>query len=234
MKKLSLYCVALLLLVAFSCGGTATTREPAPTDETEIVVEEPQEEVAEDIEPVEEEPTEEAEAMSVIDYYYDIPIEYLDPPIGEDMREPILESSYVDEDNYYIELDVGLFLDGSMTFTVFVAEDGNDVVAIDTRGCGPMCEQWLTFLRYDDGVYTDITDEVLPEHSTDLVYQWDLFEEKYEATYGESFPDDMYYNILYTLPQHGTTFYLEEVYSDIQLLEVTWDWASGTFTSKEL
>lgn len=117
----------------------------------------------------------------------------------------------MDEENYYLEVHP-LSLDGEIAMTVFL--DGErKLIASTFNGCGPICEQEVSFFWLEDGELVDVTEEILGEYDfTDLA-------EKYEE-----------FAPLLVLPRHGTTIEVIEQYSGDLIAEL--NWVKGEFVEE--
>lgn len=167
---------------------------------------------------------------TVLDYYYELPNKYFmggaDNGFSRQEREKSIQTK--DIANYFVSF-YPPYVDGPGTVTVFVTPEKEHLIAVETKGCGPGCEQELYFLKYQNGNWKDVTSEVSPRIDT-LIPSKILLLQNYlknrnpqDATIG---------NLLYKLPRYGTTIEYYDQFSGIVLLK--WHWKKGKFTVEEV
>lgn len=199
MKKI-LFLSCLILLTACSEAPTTIDDEKAINDEPTA------DEITSD-EVIKSE-------KSMLDYMTEIHEAGLLFP--EDSTQELIDAvEILDEKNYYVSLRP-LWLDGGAAFTIFVEPDGGQLYALETRGCGPFCEQDLNFYRLKNNKFVDVTKEVLPEINFDSVKK--------------KYPED--FSPLYILPQKSTTISVIEQYSQEEIFQIKW--VKGKFVVKEV
>ena len=139
--------------------------------------------------------------FTIEDYIIDIPDKYFAGIVPEDRMEFI---TVLDIDNYYSSLHPRT-LDGSVTITVFIEPNGDHLIAADVKGCGPLCEQTVWFLKKEGEEYVDVTDDYFPD-----------------LDYKKIVTDLEYPNPLIVLPQYGTTIKVADQLSGEIFYEIVW------------
>ncbi len=156
------------------------------------------------------------------------------------------DSEYYDEEDlsigdlnsedYYGEIN-GPW-DGSVFFTIFLRKNDTPILALDQRGCGPLCRQTLTFYTYEDGVWTDVSDvsDVFPSISE---AELDQKTDEIMTILRENNEEESV-NFIYNLPTSGTSIDLVDQYDVFRddkigtLYKFEWDWKAGTFSVEEV
>jgi hypothetical protein len=149
--------------------------------------------------------------QDIVDYFLRLPRSYYDEYrdtlnmfearktylIPNDTREVI-----VDIGNAYLQIRDNLDdLEQRLTLTYFKREDGSKVIAFSEYYMGGDCDYYeMNFYNYDDYLWENITDQVLPE--LEFLDFWDcdttFFFERYIVL-----DDNIQWN--YELPRYGTT-----------------------------
>lgn len=176
------------------------------------------------------------------DYYVDALIEkeYQDY-INDEWHDSISKEEFLkelspelDSENYYGSLHP-LYLDGDIIFTLFLRKNDTPIIAMDGRGCGPLCQQTLTFWTYEDGVWTDVS-EIFPflsdEESAAKMQEL--------QAYLETAGVDSDVDFIYDLPQRGTTIQMVNQFNPFHekekrpVYEFDWNSGKGFFTAREI
>lgn len=123
----------------------------------------------------------------------------------------------VDEENYYLYMNPNeSFGDFSQAFTmtVFIKSNGEHVIAAESHNCGLWCYPGYTkmiLLTYKNGVWTDATDQLLPQKKIENFVKNEVMEcEKLNAENGDEKEIhercvERNAGLAYNLPQKGTT-----------------------------
>ncbi len=150
---------------------------------------------------------------TVKDYLMQIDDKYF---MGFTAEERTKGMTILDEENYYTAFDP-IEIDGNGSMTIFITPEGENIVAIETKVCGPACYQefhilaiWKKDMR-DKTTYTEITERAFPE--------LDFTKEMNDAKAKN--PDAPFIPLI-TLPQHGTTIEIREQFSHELLATVKW------------
>lgn len=175
-------------------------------------------------------PPPQASNKTVLDYYYELPKKYFmggeNNSFTRQEREQAIQVK--DLENYYIEFSPN-YIDGNGSLTVFVTPQKEHIIAVETKGCGPGCEQKFYFLTYKDGLWKDVTNEVFPNIASQIAasltnLQWYLRNRN---------PNELPIgNLLIRLPQHGTTIEYYDQFSQIVLWKFLW--RQGKFIPEEI
>lgn len=144
---------------------------------------------------------------NVYDYFLEIPDEYFFDISLEDRIENI---TVRDENNYYIAFEP-YTLEGNGSFAIFLNGD-EKLFVTEIKGCGPICEQEINFLKRVNGKYVDVTDQYMPVID---------YEDKAMEFYNRE-GDDYPFNILYELPRFGTSILIKEQMSQEALYSLKW------------
>jgi len=154
-----------------------------------------------------------SDTRSVMEDYNLIPSKYFG---GTKLSEQEIKenpANIIDIANYYMEIHP-IAVEGSSTITVFI-HNGEHLISISNLGCGPICEQELYFLKYDNGQLIDVTNTILPNYDLSTI----------KAEYIEKNGD---FASLLVLPQHGTSIKIIDQYSRIsgssseELMKLNW------------
>lgn len=148
-----------------------------------------------------------SEQKSVYDYFVEIPDQYFLDLSVEDRTGNI---TTLDEENYFIAF-APFMLDGNGSFTIFLS-GGEQLFAIETKGCGPLCQQSVYFLKKSGDKYIDVTDQYMPTID---------YEKLKEESENEPF------NPIFYLPRFGTEIEVRDQMSDKLLHKLKW--SGGTF-----
>ncbi len=148
---------------------------------------------------------------SLEESFYALPDQYFMAPLTEEERQEAIV--VLDPDNYYLEFQPRMW-DGSGSFAIFIDPDGDYLYALETKGCGPICEQELYFLQWMEGSFVDVTEQYLP---TEL----DLSPPAADAEFAP----------LFVLPQFGTRIEVINQYDQEVLAELVW--TGGRFSLEQ-
>ena len=164
---------------------------------------------------------------TVLDYFLRLPQEYLvNYPIGGSRREREAAITVRDLRNGFLQ--IGKPGEGeSATVALFRKPDGRALIAVESNLCALKCEQKLFFLQYENGAWSDVTEEMLPRIDDRAVRARVERETKAERGIG---PDNYAYQLLYKLPRTGTTIIVTENWSNKKVGELLW--VTGKFTPK--
>lgn len=147
------------------------------------------------------------QAISILDYYYALPSKYVmylrEGNIGESSsaRDSVIATK--DLKNYYLRLQKpGDEVNSDIA--VFLAPDADNLVAVSSRACGPVCEEEFYLLKYDGQNWTNMTSQLLPKmNSNELIGK--LRAALSEAGENVSTDQTLSYTLHYELPRYGTT-----------------------------
>ncbi len=162
----------------------------------------------------------EAEDLSVLNYYLDLPSKYLEFYL-EDTNDEERKSKIATLDlaNYYIDLkdnvSAGGFTTG--TVTVFMKPDKSRLTAVEGGDCTTLCFRDIYFLEYKNGEFIDVTKEYLPE--IDFEYLKKKVHQK--ANYGTSV-DSTPFSFYFELPREGTDIILYEYLTGMKVAKLKW------------
>ncbi|QQR55314.1 hypothetical protein IPG41_02030 [Candidatus Peregrinibacteria bacterium] len=103
---------------------------------------------------------------NMIDIFYSFPYGYLSHFTKEE-REEIMqhEEAYflVDEKNHYLSFDIPATQTDDFVFKVFIDQDENWLIAHSEHICPAHCTQYLSFYRFKEGEWIDVSASYLPQ-----------------------------------------------------------------------
>lgn len=166
----------------------------------------------------------EKNSLEILRYYYNsLPQDCFMQDIGNTLEDRASKIKTYDGNNYYMETyePDGSELSGSLA--MFIAPDGALVLGVESKACGPLCEQEIHFLRHSIN-WENVTGEVLPA----LDFEKDMAMLKEKALDNGVDKGSFAYNILYRLPKEkGDTVEVYDMVSNIILHRL--EWKDGKF-----
>jgi len=163
------------------------------------------------------------EPCTVVDFYLLLPAEYLSPLSRVKNRQSLIEIK--DIANGYLKLDGAATTDyweGWAEIALFKKTGGGYVVGVVDGSCATMCYSGIEFLEYQNGKWTEVTRQIMPEITDRMIAA--QFKRKKRAG-DEDLADNDSPFVNYELPRTGKTVKLNANFAgddNLMLFEMTW------------